>query len=219
MPTLRTIARPRRFEIPKIKGSRFIASVARVESAEAAAAFVEAVREELRDATHNCFAWRLGADENAFRCSSPPRPPRGRYSDDGEPSGTAGRPILQQIDGRRLTGVAVVVSRWFGGTKLGTGGLLRAYSEAAGAVLDRAGVVEVPVVTVLKLGYGYELTGVVQGVLASFDLAAGRSEYGAAVEAEVAVPVERVEEVRRALGEVTGGRIAITTSRESPDTP
>ncbi len=207
MPTVRTIERPCRFEIPKIKGSRFIASVAIAASAESATAFVAAVGEEVRDATHNCFAWRLGV-EDAFR-----------YSDDGEPSGTAGRPILQQIDGRRLTGVAVVVSRWFGGTKLGTGGLLRAYSAAAAAVLDRAGVVEVPVVAVLRLAYGYGETGAVQGVLASFDLAAGRSEYGAAVEAELAVPVERVEEVRRALGEATGGRIEITTTRESPGTP
>ncbi len=199
MPTIRTIARPCRFEIPKIKGSRFIASVTAAESAAAATAFVEAVGEEFRGATHNCFAWRLGADdENAFRTS-----------DDGEPSGTAGRPILQQIDGRRLVGVAVVVSRYFGGTKLGTGGLVRAYSEAAAAGLDRAGVVEVPLVTVLRLAYGYGETGAVQGVLSSYDLAAGRSQYGAAVEAEVAVPVERLEVVRQALGEATGGRIKI----------
>ncbi len=209
MPAVRTIAASRRVEIPKIKGSRFIASAAPVGSAAAAAAFVEAVREEFRDATHNCFAWRLGSGEDAFRAG-----------DDGEPSGTAGRPILQQIDGRRLTDVVVVVSRYFGGTKLGTGGLVRAYSEAAAAVLERAGVVEVPVVALVRLGYGYELTGAVQGVLASFGLAAGRSEYGAAVKAEVAVPVERVGEVRHALGEATGGRIEIggdpPPTRENP---
>jgi uncharacterized YigZ family protein len=198
MPTVRTIARPLSFEIPKIKGSRFIAAAARAESAEAARAFVEARRRELPDATHHCFAWRLGRGENAFRTA-----------DDGEPSGTAGRPILQQIDARRLTDVAVVVSRYFGGTKLGTGGLVRAYGGAAAEVLARAGVVELPVVAVLRLGYGYEQTGAVRGVLASFGLAAERPDYGAAVRVEVAVPVEEVEDVRRALRDATGGRIEI----------
>ena len=198
MPTFRTIATELRCEIPKIKGSRFIASVAGAGSAAAARALVERCREEFRDATHNCFAWRLGRDENAFR-----------YSDDGEPSGTAGRPILQEIDGRRLTDVAVVVSRYFGGTKLGTGGLSRAYAEAASSALDRAGVVEVPVVRTLRLRYGYELTAAVKGVLSAFALDPGRSEYSGAVEIEVDVPVEDVEQVSTALREATAGRIRL----------
>jgi len=199
MPTIRTIATPLRHEIPKIKGSRFIASVARVSSPDAAAAFVEALREEFRDATHNCFAWRIGSDENAFRAS-----------DDGEPSGTAGRPILQQVDGRRLTDVAVVVTRYFGGTKLGTGGLVRAYGEAASAALDRAGIVEEPVTCNLRLRYGYEQTGAVRGVLASHHLEPSKSDFGAEVEAVIAVPVGSAAEVEGALRDATHGRIEIS---------
>ncbi len=198
MPTIRTVARSFRHEIPKIKGSRFIASVARVRSPDAAAAFVETHRSEFRDATHNCFAWRIGSDENAFRAS-----------DDGEPSGTAGRPILQQIDGRRLTDVAVVVTRYFGGTKLGTGGLVRAYGEAASTALDLAGVLEEPVTYSLHLRYGYELTGAIRGVLVSFGVEPLKSDFGAEVEAVIAVPVESAEEIEGALRDATHGRIEI----------
>lgn len=205
MPAIRTVRAPRRHEIPKIKGSRFIASVAPAASAAAALAFVEARRTEFRDATHNCFAWRLAVGDGGFR-----------YSDDGEPSGTAGRPILQEIDGRGLAQVVVVVTRYYGGTKLGTGGLVRAYGGAAAAALETAPIIEVPVVEALRLTYDYALTGAVEGVLARFDLSPTQADYGAAVEVEVSVPVEVVEAVRQALGEATAGRIAIAPPALNP---
>ncbi len=200
MPTIRTIAGALRHEIPKIKGSRFIASIAPVSSPEAASVFLESLREEFRDATHNCYAWRVGSDENAFRAG-----------DDGEPSGTAGRPILQQIDGRRLTDVAVVVTRYYGGTKLGTGGLVRAYGEAASAALDLAEVVEEALTRSLQLRYGYELTGAVRGVLTRFGVEPSSSDFGAEVAATVAVPVESVEELESALRDATQGRLEISS--------
>jgi len=205
MPTIRTLSAPLRHEIPKIRGSRFIATVERAETATAAAAFIDRLREEFRDATHNCFAWHL-ADGSL------------RSSDDGEPKGTAGRPILLAIGGRRLTDVALVVTRYYGGTKLGTGGLVRAYGDAAGAVLDLARIVEVPVVESLRLSYSYHLTGTVEGVLNAFDAVPGHAEYGAAVVQEVAVAVERVEEFRRAVVDAVSGRIEIEDSGMIPPT-
>lgn len=204
MPTIRTLARPLRHEPPRIKGSRFIASAERVESADAAAAVVEACRRELAGATHHCYAWRLGTGRDAWRTG-----------DDGEPSGTAGRPILQEIDGRRLTDVIVVVTRYFGGTRLGTGGLIRAYGGAASAALDLAEVVERPVVEILTLTYAYDASGAVQGALAAFGLAPVRGEYGAEVEVEVAVPVEDAERLKRALRDATRGRIEIANALEA----
>lgn len=195
MPILRTLARAVRHEIPKIRGSRFIASVAKADSATAALALVEGVREEFKDATHNCFAWRVGTGDG-----------EARSSDDGEPSGTAGRPILQEIDGRRLEGVVVVVTRYYGGTKLGTGGLVRAYGEAAAAALDLAGVVEVPVVETLRLRHDYDETGAVLAVLSAHGLEPVASDYGARVRLELAVPIETVETVRRDLVDATRGR-------------
>ncbi len=198
MPTIRTVARPFRHEPPKVKGSRFIASIAPAASAEAAAAFVEARREEFSDATHTCFAWRIGAGDAL------------RAGDDGEPSGTAGKPILREIDGRRLTDVAVVVTRYFGGTKLGTGGLIRAYGGAAAAALDRAEIVERPVVETLRLVFAYGDSGAVQGVLSGFGLSPVDATYGAEVEMTIEVPVEDVERLTAALGDATRGRIVIT---------
>ena len=198
MAVIRTVAEPFQHEIDKIKGSRFIASIFPLAQSEELPPLIESCREQFRDAGHHCYAWRLsGAD-------------RMRYSDDGEPSGTAGRPILQEIDGRDLVDVAVIVSRIFGGTKLGTGGLIRAYGGAAAEALDLATIVERTVVKTLTIRFDYGFTGPVQGVLASFGLTAGSSDYGAEVAFELAVPIEQVEDVRAALVDATHGSIEIS---------
>lgn len=114
-----------------VQRSRFLAQACRVESESAARAFIAEIRARHHDARHHCTAFVLGAD-GALR----------RSNDDGEPSGTAGRPILDAIVGRDLSDVVVVVTRWFGGTLLGTGGLTRAYADATVAVLAEAGVRE-----------------------------------------------------------------------------
>jgi len=194
MPLVRTLERPFRHEIDKIKGSRFLGSAAPIESREAGMAFVEARREEFKGATHNCFALRWGDHPESMR-----------YSDDGEPSGTAGRPILQEIDGRGLSDVVVVVTRWYGGTKLGTGGLLRAYAAAAAETLDRAPIVERPVVAPLRFTFAYGATGPVQAVLAARGLEPIEATYGAEVMLELAVPVEELETVRAEIVEATNG--------------
>ncbi|NLW96833.1 IMPACT family protein [Luteimonas wenzhouensis] len=106
----------------EVRHSRFLANAAPIASAAEAAAFVQEV--SVPDATHNCWAWRLGQDY--------------RSSDDGEPAGTAGRPILAAIDGQGFDRVVVVVTRWFGGIKLGAGGLVRAYGGAAAECLRLA---------------------------------------------------------------------------------
>ena len=118
-----------------VRHSRFLANAAPIASAGDAAAFVAQV--SIADATHNCWAWRFGGDY--------------RSSDDGEPAGTAGRPILAAIDGQGFDRVAVVVTRWFGGIKLGAGGLVRAYGGAAAECLrlaPRLALVELATVAV-----------------------------------------------------------------------
>ena len=203
MAVIRTIATPLSHEIPKIRGSRFIATVAATASMPEVTACLEELRETYRDATHNCFAWRLGEAGGDHM----------RYSDDGEPSGTAGRPILQEIDGRGLTDVTVVVTRYYGGTKLGTGGLVRAYSEAAAAGLDLAGVVERPVVELLRLIYDYDDTGAVKAALNAFDLQPEAADYGARVKISLAVAIEQVADVEQALRDATKGRLELRRLR------
>lgn len=198
MPTIRSIRAPLQLEIPKIRGSRFIAAVAPITERSAADAVVAGRRAAEPQATHHCFAYRLGRSENDFR-----------FADDGEPSGTAGRPILKEIDGRGLTDVIAVVSRYFGGTKLGSGGLVRAYAAAAAAALDAAEIVERRVTTLLDVGFAYTHLGAVQGVLAAYDLEPIAADYGAGVRLQLAVPVEDVAVVRKALVDATAGRIEV----------
>lgn len=204
MLVIRTIGAPLRVEPPKIKGSRFIASVAPIASAEDASRFLAERRQEYKDATHNCYAWRL-AEGEAFR-----------YNDDGEPSGTAGRPILQEIDGRDLVRVAVVVTRYYGGTKLGSGGLVRAYGGAAAAALDHADIVERPVVDHLRLRFDYALDGPVRGVLSRFRVEPSDARYGGAIDLALAIPVAQTDALRDALIEAAAGRIEIDLVGDRP---
>jgi uncharacterized YigZ family protein len=122
-----TVARAATAEI-EVKRSRFLGQVAPVATEEAARAVVDAARKEHWDARHHCSAFVLGPDGAVQRSS-----------DDGEPSGTAGAPMLEVLRGRGLSDVVVVVTRWFGGTLLGAGGLVRAYSDATRAAVDAAG--------------------------------------------------------------------------------
>jgi len=196
MPILRTIAAPARLEIEKIRGSRFLADAAPAGTAEEAEAVLAAVRSEFPGATHHCSAWRI--DDDAWRAD-----------DDGEPGGSAGQPILRQIDGHGLARTVVVVTRWFGGTKLGTGGLIRAYGAAAKAVLEIADVTEASVRTRLRLGFPYELTGAVGGVLAAHGAETIASDFQMAVRLEVAIEVERLEAFRAELDERTARRVRL----------
>lgn len=198
MPLRRSLAATIRHEIPRIKGSRFLAEAAPATDATAAGALVERLRAEFPEATHHCYAWRLGDGSDEFRAF-----------DDGEPSGTAGLPILRQVDGRGLTDVAVVVVRWFGGTKLGTGGLVRAYAAAARAALDHGEVVEAEATRPLRISCEWALQGAVRGVLVAWGLRPDDVAYGERVVQVVGAPLDRWEQLARDLRESTAGRAEI----------
>lgn len=128
----------------KEKSSKFLCYAFHVESEEEIAAHLEILRKRYYDATHHCYAWRLGPFGERFRAN-----------DDGEPSSTAGKPILGQLLSREITNCLIVVVRYFGGTKLGVPGLIAAYKESAAAVLDEAKVVERTVDTTVKVDFSY----------------------------------------------------------------
>ena len=134
-----------------VKASKFIARGAPVSEQSEADNYVKTIAKRFHDATHNCFAYKIGTGDNAVF----------RFSDAGEPSGTAGRPILQAIESKDLTNVVVIVTRYFGGTKLGTGGLIRAYSGAALAALNKAKIITSYPNTTLRLQFSYQLTNAV----------------------------------------------------------
>lgn len=141
--TYRTIIRPSE-GLYKEKGSRFVAFAYPVCSEEQIKEIVTGLKEKYHDARHHCYAWMLGADRKCFRAN-----------DDGEPSSTAGRPILGQIQSNNLTYVLIVVVRYFGGIKLGVSGLINAYREAASDALRNAEVVEKTVNEQLAIRFGY----------------------------------------------------------------
>lgn len=180
-----------------IQRSRFLCTVARVDDVEAAAAVIADVRRAGRDARHHCTALRIGDDESATA----------RSSDDGEPSGTAGVPMLEVLVRRELTDVVAVVSRWFGGVKLGAGGLVRAYSAALTGTLDvvgelrrvrhRALVVSVPPQRAGRLEHDLRMS--------AYRLEDVR--YGAVMTVTVTVPEPDVDGFRSWLAARTGGAV------------
>ena len=138
----------------KEKGSKFIAQAFTVMSEDEAKNAIADIRKKYYDARHHCFAYMIGADKKTFRSS-----------DDGEPSGTAGKPILNQILSKDVTNVCVVVTRYFGGTKLGTSGLINAYKTASREALDNAQVVEKTINEIYSLEFAYPLMNEVMRIL------------------------------------------------------
>lgn len=179
----------------EIKKSRFATIAAPIEDEEAARQFI--AENSFADAGHNCWAWRIGG---AYR-----------FSDDGEPGGTAGRPILQAIEGQDVDRVCVVVSRWFGGIKLGTGGLARAYGGSAAECLRLADKQEVIPTATLVLAVGFSDLALVESRLPGLSgLAVNARDFnetGAVF--TVSIPEQHVREVALALTELTNGRIVI----------
>lgn len=184
-----------------VHGSRFLAILERADDLDAARTVRAARIERHPDATHHCWAYRVWEEGG----------PDGAGFDAGEPSGTAGRPILGTLERSDLVDVVCVVSRWFGGTRLGTGGLTRAYAETARAAVEdarEAGRLEaVASHARFAVSFGYEATGAVERTLSRFRAREEGSEYGERVRRTVIVPVERAGDFPAALREVTGGEV------------
>ena len=198
MPSFSTLSGPVSLEIAPIKKSRFVGDAADVGTADEAMSFVRTIQARHPEANHHCFAWRLDAGDRGWRTS-----------DDGEPGGTAGMPILARIDGAGLRGVVVVVTRWFGGTKLGKGGLIRAYGGAASAVLAKGKTVIVHETRELNLTLGYEDQGTVEGLLRARQLTPHSQDFGMEVRLKLSVPTEELDALRQALVDGTAGRVMI----------
>ena len=177
-----------------VQGSEFVGRAAPVEDVAAAEAFCESVAADHSDATHNVPAYRVRAD-----------PFREYASDDGEPSGSAGDPMLSVLSGRELENVAVVITRYFGGTELGIGGLVRAYSQATKDAIEAAGIVERRPRETFTVAVAYDDSGTVRSVLESEGVAF-EADHAATVTFEVRVPVADAEAVADRVRSATSGR-------------
>lgn len=185
------------------KKSRFIATVALVESEEEANAFIEKIKKQNWNATHNCSAFIVGERGQTVR-----------QSDDGEPSGTAGRPMLDVLQGAGLTNVAVVVTRYFGGTLLGTGGLVRAYSKAVQAGLSASTIIEKIWGTMLSIGTDYNGVGKIQYLLGEKHLPIMDAVYTDSVQIKTLLPQAEVPALTAEIIETTNGKAIINEVEE-----
>jgi len=176
------------------KKSRFIATVCPVETEEEAVAFINEMKKRYWDARHNCSAFVIGEKQELTRCS-----------DDGEPAQTAGRPMLDVLLKEGVTNVAVVVTRYFGGVLLGTGGLVRAYQKSVQEGLAASKVIEKRNGFLLYISTDYNGVGKLQYLFGQKEISIVESEYAANVRITILVPEERKQEIEKAIIEQTNG--------------
>ncbi len=182
-----------------VKGSKFITNAAPVAEKEEAEKYISTISARFKEATHNCFAYKTGMGDQAIF----------RFSDDGEPSGTAGRPILQAIETKDLTNIALVVSRYFGGTKLGTGGLIRAYNSAALEALNKAKIVAKYPQIILRLKFPYEYTNAAQHLINKFGGNILETQFDEQTVYRVQLKASDEMDFRNELQNATSGRVIV----------
>ncbi|XXJ21567.1 YigZ family protein [Desulfovibrio caledoniensis] len=183
-----------------IKRSRFMASLGHAPDMDGARAFVAAIKEEFPEATHNCWAFNAGPPGDTA-CVG--------LSDDGEPSGTAGKPMLNVLLHSGVGEIAVVATRWFGGTKLGTGGLVRAYAGLVNLGLETLPLRDMVVTRRLEVSLPYPSVTLFKRLLPDFEAEVADEAFSDVAGFTVELPEERVDEFSRAVVELTGGRAEI----------
>lgn len=185
------------------KKSRFLAEVRLVKSEEEALKFIEEKKKQYWDATHNCYAYVIGERKELMRCS-----------DDGEPQGTAGKPMLDVLLGEDLYNTAVVVTRYFGGTLLGTGGLVRAYSKAVQEGLKESRVITKYHGILTEIGIDYTGVGKLQYLFAKNQIPIIDSQYAEDVKMQILIPAKEEGMIKKAVTEATNARATVTDIKE-----
>ena len=179
----------------EIQKSKFITHICHVETEEAARAFIQSMKKRYFDARHNCSAWVLGelADKQ-------------KSNDDGEPGGTAGNPILEALKKNGLTNIVVVVTRYFGGIKLGAGGLIRAYGHAAVLGLNEASILEMTPFQEVAITISYELLASVEHWIRQKEIRSTEPDYADQVTLHLLLPPSEQEQLLRELTDLTSAR-------------
>lgn len=186
------------------KKSRFIAHIAPAQTEEEAQEFVEKIKKQYWDARHNCWAYSIGEKQPALRCS-----------DDGEPSGTAGKPMLEVITGQELHNVVAVVTRYFGGTLLGTGGLIRAYTKSTQEGIKESTVIEKCLGQKITLTCDYTTSGKIQYITATDQIPVLDTQYTDMVTFEMIVPIQDLGIIEKKFMEASMGKAKLEKGEEA----
>ena len=204
MKNYKTVAAEKIFSADfEIKKSKFICHVKRAEDELEAAEFVRQIKKKFFDATHNCSAWILG--ENGDKQKS---------NDDGEPGGTAGNPILETIKKNELTNIVVVVTRYFGGIKLGAGGLIRAYSQAASLGISAAQIVKMQTFKKISLTLEYNFLSSAENFLRQKKIRVESSDYADVVTLNILIPPEETEKFLAEFTDLTAANFLSEVGEE-----
>ncbi len=191
---IKTIKEKSSIEIT-IKHSKFISNAFPTNNVEEANHILKEIRKQYYDANHNCFAYFIGNDKNAFRSS-----------DDGEPNGTAGKPIAQAIQNFDLTNILVIVTRYFGGVKLGASGLFRAYFESAKEALTKAEIIYIPITDIISFTIDYSAYSLIQDTIHRY-LTNVKESFGNAIEVVAEIPQYNKDEIIKKLINLSNGKI------------
>jgi len=181
----------------KIKGSRFLTTIRMITSEEEAKQVIDEVSKKYHDATHNCYAWKVGTGKKM----------RYRYSDDGEPNNTAGLPIFKSINARNLSNIVVIVTRYFGGIKLGTGGLIRAYSKAATDVLKDCEITKNYLTETVMFKTSFEFVSLIHNTISTFKATLKDSTFEEEVVFKIEIRASKLKEFIIKLKDGTNGQV------------
>ena len=166
--TYKTIKENSQYEIDKIKGSRFIGTLIKISSRDKAEQELEVIRKKYYNATHNCFAYIVGTETDQVS----------RFGDDGEMSGTAGKPMMLVMESSEITNALLIVTRYYGGTKLGTGGLIKAYTSSAKETLANCNIIDVEIKEEVEFSYIYDNTSMVMNLINRYEADIVEEKYG-----------------------------------------
>lgn len=192
-----TIKNESRIEI-KIKNSKFIGHTYFTDSIKSVQTIFTKIKKIEYNANHNCYAYIIGIDKQKIF----------KYSDDGEPNGTAGKPIYDVIAGNNLTNILLVVTRYFGGTKLGTGGLVKAYSETAKSVLDKSGIIEKYLIDTLEFDIDFSHFNSLNHIIANSKAKILKSDFSNNVKIKLEVRKSKTIQVKNEITELTSGKVS-----------
>ncbi len=192
-----TIENESRAEI-KIKNSRFIGQTYFITSIESVQMILANIKKQEYNANHNCYAFIVGVGKQKVF----------KYSDDGEPNGTAGKPIYDVIAGNNLTNILLVVTRYFGGTKLGTGGLVKAYSEAAKSVIDKSKIIKKYLINTLEFEIDFSHFNSLNYIIANSNAKILKSDFSNIVKIKLEVRKSKTTQIKNEITELTSGKVS-----------
>lgn len=206
--TYKTVLHHYEYEISKIKWSIFIGNIFHIENKEDADQYIHEIEKKYPDASHHCFAYRYEVQMNLdifgtaiYTCKY------NKVSDAGEPVSTAGKPIMNMIEKHNLHNVLVVVTRYFGGTLLGVGGLIQAYGQAAKEIIEHANIIETEIIKTIKISYAFDLVPIVRNLVNKYSAKIGEEKYDTDVVCEIYINSWYLEAFKKEIFDNSKGQI------------